>query len=172
MVSDQKKLNPERKDEFKFAVLTISDRCSRGESQDESGKIIIDVVNTINGRNIKYDIVPDEMELIKEKLILYCDELRADIIFTTGGTGLGPRDVTPEATIGIANKMIPGISEIIRLEGMKKTRNAALSRGLSAMRGRSIIINLPGSPKGVRESLSAILDLIPHALDMVRGEGH
>ncbi len=158
--------------EFTFAVLTVSDRCSRGESKDESGKIIIDIANTINGKNIQYDIIPDETELIKEKLLSYCDELKIDIVFTTGGTGLGPRDVTPEATREVAQKIIPGISEMIRLEGLKKTKNAALSRGISAMRGKTIIINLPGSPKGVEESLAVILNIIPHALDMVRGKGH
>lgn len=157
---------------FSFAVLTVSDRCSRAETRDESGKIIIETVNTINGENIQYEVIPDEAKMIKEKLFYYCDKLKTDIIFTTGGTGLGPRDVTPEATMEVAQKIIPGISEMIRLEGAKKTHNAALSRGVSAMRGQSIIINLPGSPKGVRESLAAILNLIPHAIDMAKGKGH
>lgn len=157
---------------FNFAVLTISDRCSTGESRDESGRIIIDALNTINAKNIRYDIIADEIELIKERLIFYCDKLKIDVVFTTGGTGLGPRDVTPEATAEIAGKIIPGIPEVIRIEGVKKTKNAALSRGISAMRGRTIIINLPGSPKGAAESLAAILELIPHALDMVKGKGH
>ena len=191
MRSDQKERNPEHIDGFTpletagiqrrglrsltgftFAVLTVSDRCSRGESKDESGKIIIDIANTINGQNIQYEIIPDEIEVIKEKLFSYCDELKIDIVFTTGGTGLGPRDVTPEATKEVAQKIIPGISEMIRLEGVKKTKNAALSRGISAMRGKTLIINLPGSPRGVRESLSAILGLIPHALDMIKGKEH
>ncbi len=172
MKSDQKRRNSGSIDEFTFAALTVSDRCSRGECKDESGRIILDVINAINGRNIRYEIIPDELELIKERLLFYCDELKADIIFTTGGTGLGPRDITPEATMEIARKIIPGISEIIRLEGVKKTKNAALSRGVSAMRGKTIIINLPGSPKGVEESLAVISDIIPHALDMVRGKGH
>lgn len=157
---------------FTFAVLTVSDRCSREENKDESGKIIIDMVNAINGQNIRYEIIPDEMELIKEKLLYYCDELKIDIVFTTGGTGLGSRDVTPEATREVAQKIIPGISEMIRLEGVKKTKNAVLSRGISAMRAKTIIINLPGSPKGVAESLTVILGIIPHALDMVTDKGH
>lgn len=157
---------------FKFAVLTVSDRCSRGENKDESGRIIIDIVNSIGGENICYDIVPDETRLIKEKLIFYCDKLKSDFVFTTGGTGLGPRDVTPEATTAVAEKIIPGIPEVMRLEGAKKTKNAVLSRGTSAIRGKTIIINLPGSPKGAEESLRIILELIPHALDMLHGKSH
>lgn len=157
---------------FKFAVLTVSDRCSRGERKDESGKLIIGIAEAINGQNIQYEIVPDEIALIKEKLLSYSDKLKTDVVFTTGGTGLGPRDVTPEATLEAAEKIVPGISEVIRSEGMKKTKNAALSRGISVMRGKTLIINLPGSPSGARESLIAILDIIPHALHMLKGEGH
>jgi len=157
---------------FKAAVLTISDRCWREEREDLSGKVIIDLIKGIGGEVIKYDIVPDEIDLIKEKLEFYCDDLKADFIFTTGGTGFAPRDVTPEATKAISEKIIPGIPELMRFEGLKKTRNAMLSRGISVIRKNSIIINLPGSPKAVKESLLAILDLIPHALDMVRGKEH
>lgn len=157
---------------FKVAVLTISDRCSRNEREDLSGKIIIDLIKDIGGEVARYDIVSDEIDLIKEKLEFYCDDLKADFIFTTGGTGFGPRDVTPEATKGVSEKMIPGIPELMRMEGLKKTKNAMLSRGISVIRKNSIIINLPGSPKGVKESLASILDIIPHALDMLKGGGH
>ncbi|MCK5581414.1 MAG: MogA/MoaB family molybdenum cofactor biosynthesis protein [Candidatus Omnitrophica bacterium] len=157
---------------FKFSVLTISDRCSKGECEDTSGKVIIDMMNNLDGEVACYEIVPDEPDLIKDKLITYCDHLKVQLVLTTGGTGLGPRDVTPEATREIAHKIIPGISEAIRLEGMKKTKKAMLSRGISALRRGSIIINLPGSPRGVRESLEIILDIIPHALDMVKGMRH
>jgi len=157
---------------FSFAILTISDRCSRGECEDKSGKVIREVINDIEGENIQYDVVPDEKDLIEKKLLTYCDDLKIDLVLTTGGTGVGPRDITPEATREISHKIIPGISELIRFEGLKKTTNAMLSRGISAIRGGTIIINLPGSPKGVRESLMAIRDLIPHALDMAKGKGH
>lgn len=157
---------------FKVAVLTVSDRCSRKERKDLSGKVIIELIKGIGGDVIKYDIVPDEADLIEEKLLAYCDDLGADFVFTTGGTGFGPRDVTPEATQAVAEKMIPGIPELMRLEGLKKTKNAMLSRGISVIRKKTVIINLPGSPKGVRESLVAILDIIPHALDMLKGGGH
>jgi len=157
---------------YKIAVLTISDRCARKERDDLSGKIIIDIIEGIQGEIIQYDIIPDELELIREKLRFYCDDIRADFVFTTGGTGFGPRDVTPEATGYVIEKSIPGIPELMRLEGLKKTRNAMLSRGISGIRKNSIIINLPGSPKGAKESLEAILDIIPHAYDMVKGAGH
>lgn len=95
-----------------------------------------------------------------------------DIVLTTGGTGLGPRDVTPEATIDVCQKMVPGLAEAMRSEGLKKTKNAILSRGSACIRGNTLIINLPGSPKGVKESMEAILDVLPHAVDMMRGAGH
>lgn len=157
---------------LKIAILTISDSCSKGERKDESGKIIIDLVKEINGEVAQYDIAPDEKDIIKEKLIFYCDKLKIDLVFTTGGTGLGPRDVTPEATLEVSDKIIPGLSELIRIEGLKKTRMAALSRAISAVRNQTIIINLPGSPKGVKESLEIILELIPHTIDMLKGMGH
>ncbi len=157
---------------FKVAVLTISDRCWSKEREDLSGKVIMDLIKGIDGEVIKYDIVPDEIDLIKEKLEFYCDDLKADFIFTTGGTGFAPRDVTPEATKAVSEKIIPGIPELMRLEGLKTTRNAMLSRGISVIRKSSIIINLPGSPKAVRESLTVILDIIPHSFDMLKGGGH
>lgn len=157
---------------FKAAVLTISDRCSRGEYSDESGKLIIDIIKGINGEVADYEIVSDDQKIIEEKLIYFCDELKIDIVFTTGGTGIGPRDVTPEATKNIADKIVPGISELMRLEGFKKTKNAMLSRALSVVRNKTLIINLPGSPKAVQEGLTAILDILPHALDMLKGKSH
>ncbi|MFH1504178.1 MAG: MogA/MoaB family molybdenum cofactor biosynthesis protein [Candidatus Omnitrophota bacterium] len=157
---------------FEAAILTVSDRCSRGESKDVSGKVIAEIIEGTSGKIIQYDIIADEKELIKEKILLYCDRLKVDFVFTTGGTGFGPRDVTPEATKEISQRIIPGISEFIRMEGLKKTKNAILSRGISAIRGQSIIINLPGSPKAVKESLEVILDIIPHMLEMIKGKSH
>lgn len=157
---------------FRAAVLTISDRCSRNEREDQSGKVIIELIKGIKGEVIQYDIVPDEIDLIREKLLFYCDDLKTDFVFTTGGTGFGSRDITPEATKQVLEKLIPGISELMRLEGFKKTKNAMLSRGISGIRKKSIIINLPGSPKGVKESLASILDIIPHAFDMLKDVSH
>ncbi|MFH1692454.1 MAG: MogA/MoaB family molybdenum cofactor biosynthesis protein [Candidatus Omnitrophota bacterium] len=157
---------------IKVAVLTISDRCFKGECEDKSGKTIADMVNKGVGRVVQYDIVPDEQAMIEDKIIGYCDDMKVDFVLTTGGTGLGSRDVTPEATRKIAEKIIPGISEFMRSEGLRKTKNSMLSRGISVVRGRTIIINLPGSPKGAKESLEAVLDIIPHALDMMKDKGH
>ena len=157
---------------IEIAVLTSSDRCSRGETADESGKLISEMVKTIGGHTVAYDIVPDEEARIKEKLLHYCDTLKVKVVFTTGGTGFGGRDVTPEATGQVIEKVIPGLSELMRMEGLKKTRKAALSRGVSGIRKGTIIINLPGSPRAVKESLDAVLELIPHALEMLEGGGH
>lgn len=155
-----------------IAVLTSSDRCSRGEAQDESGKLISEMVKAIGGRTAARDIVPDEIAAIKEKLRYYCDELKVNFVITTGGTGFSGRDVTPEATAQVIEKPIPGLSELMRAEGLKRTRKAALSRGIAGIRKDTIIINLPGSPKAVKESLEAILDLLPHSLEMLKGGGH
>lgn len=157
---------------IEVAVLTSSDRCSRGEAADESGKLISEMVKTIGGRTAACDIVPDEIAAIKEKLLHYCDTLRVDVVFTTGGTGFSGRDVTPEATAQVIKKNIPGLPELMRMEGLKKTKKAALSRGICGIRADTIIINLPGSPKAVKESLEAVLDLIPHALEMLKGGTH
>ncbi|MBI4801485.1 MAG: MogA/MoaB family molybdenum cofactor biosynthesis protein [Elusimicrobia bacterium] len=159
-------------DHINIAVLTSSDRCSRGEAEDESGKLVSEMVKTIGGRAAACDIVPDETAAIKEKLLHYCDELKVNLVVTTGGTGFSGRDVTPEATAQVIEKVIPGLPELMRAEGLKKTKKAALSRGIAGIRKGTIIINLPGSPKAVKESLEAVLDLIPHALEMLKGGRH
>jgi molybdopterin adenylyltransferase len=115
-----------------------------------------------------YDILPDEKELIKEKLIEYGKLV--DLILTTGGTGLSPRDVTPEATIEVIDRQIPGIAEAMRIEGLKKTRRAMLSRAVAGVRGKTLIINLPGSPKAVKENLEIILGVLPHAIEKIKGD--
>lgn len=150
------------------AVLTISDKGSRGEREDLSGPSIQDMLKGIKAEVRYAEILPDEKELIKKKLLQYSKEV--DLIFTTGGTGLSPRDVTPEATLEVIEKEVPGIAEAMRTEGLKKTRRAMLSRAVAGVRGTSLIINLPGSPRAVQESLTSILDVIPHALEKVRGD--
>lgn len=155
-----------------IAVLTSSDRCSRKETEDVSGKLIVEMVKPIGGRVAAYDVVPDEIPAIKEKLLHYCETLKVKVVITTGGTGFSGRDVTPEATAAVIEKNIPGLPELMRAEGLKNTKKAALSRGICGIRGGTIIINLPGSPKAVKESLEAILDLIPHSLEMLKGGGH
>jgi len=155
---------------IKVGILTISDKGSRGEREDLSGKVIKEVVKRINGEVRYYKIIPDEKNIIQEELIKAVDKLHLDLILTTGGTGLGKRDVTPEATLAIIEKEVPGISEIIRSESFKKTNRAILSRGVAGIRKESLIINLPGSPKGVRESLEIVLEALPHGIEILKGQ--
>ena len=155
---------------IKVGILTISDKGSRGEREDLSGKVIEEIVKKINGEVKYYQIIPDEKDIIQEELIKAVDKLHLDLILTTGGTGLGKRDVTPEATSAIIEKEVPGISEIIRSESFKKTNRAILSRGMAGIRKESLIINLPGSPKGVRESLEIILEALPHGIEILKGQ--
>jgi molybdopterin adenylyltransferase len=157
---------------IKTAILTISDSCSNGTREDLSGQTIIDMLLKNEFQVIQKKIIPDDLKKIANELTHFADNESIDIVFTTGGTGLGPRDVTPEATASISDRLVPGISEIIRAEGFKKTPNAALSRGIACIRKNTLIINLPGSPKGVRESLDILLTFIPHAIKMMHGGGH
>ncbi|MEA1939079.1 MAG: MogA/MoaB family molybdenum cofactor biosynthesis protein [Candidatus Caldatribacteriota bacterium] len=155
---------------IKVGILTISDKGSRGEREDLSGKTIKDIIAKIEGKVEYYKIIPDEKEIIKKELIKAVDKLHLDLILTTGGTGLAKRDVTPDATLGVIEKEVSGISEIIRNESFKKTNRAILSRAVSGIRKESLIINLPGSPKGVRESLKIILDSLPHGMEILKGQ--
>lgn len=150
------------------AVLTLSDKGSKGEREDASGPMIREMLKGIDAEVKYYDILPDEKQLIKEKLIEYGKLV--DLILTTGGTGLGPRDVTPEATIEVIERRIPGIAEAMRIEGLKKTRRAMLSRAVAGVRGKTLIINLPGSPKAVKENLEIILGVLPHAIEKIKGD--
>jgi molybdenum cofactor synthesis domain-containing protein len=150
------------------AVLTLSDKGSKGERVDTSGPLIQDMLRSINAEVKFYDILPDEKELIKKKLIDYSEKV--DLILTTGGTGLSPRDVTPEATLEVIDRQVPGIAEAMRSEGLKKTSRAMLSRAVAGVRGTSLIINLPGSPKAVKENLQVILEVIPHAVEKIKGD--
>ena len=155
---------------IKVGILTISDKGSRGEREDLSGKVIEEVVKKINGEVKYYQIIPDEKDIIQEELIKAVDKLHLDLILTTGGTGLAKRDVTPDATLEVIEKEVSGISEIIRSESFKKTNRAILSRGVAGIRKKSLIINLPGSPKGVRESLEIVLEALPHGIEILKGQ--
>ncbi|MFZ5908348.1 MAG: MogA/MoaB family molybdenum cofactor biosynthesis protein [Nitrospirota bacterium] len=153
---------------IEVAVLTLSDKGSAGERDDASGPLIRELMQRIGAEVKSYDILPDEKDLIKEKLIQYSAQV--DLIITTGGTGLAPRDVTPDATLEIIDREVPGIAEAMRLEGLKKTNRAMLSRAVAGVRGQCLIVNLPGSPKAVREGLEAIIDVIPHAVEKLKGD--
>lgn len=150
------------------AVITLSDKASRGEREDLSGTSIGEALKDIGAVIRYYDVVPDEKSLIKDKLLEYSDKV--DLILTTGGTGLSPRDVTPEATLEVIDREIPGITEAMRMEGFRKTKRAMLSRAVAGVRGRTLIINLPGSPKAVKENLEVIMDVIPHAIEKIKGD--
>ena len=150
------------------SIVTVSDRCSKGLCEDKSGPLISQLLSPV-AETAEYVIVPDEKELISAELIRLSDEVKSDIIFTTGGTGFAPRDVTPEATKAVIEKEVPGIPEAIRLKSLEITPKAMLSRAAAGIRGKTLIINLPGSPKAVRESLEVVLPVLPHAVETLSG---
>lgn len=150
-------------------ILTVSDRGSRGERIDTSGDAIRGMIVGAGGNVERYAIVPDELDAIASTLRAWCDAGGLDVILTTGGTGLARRDITPEATLRIADRNVPGLAEAMRAEGRKHTPRAMLSRAVAVVRGDTLIVNLPGSEKGVRESLGAIIDVLPHAVELLRG---
>ena len=154
---------------YRVSIITASDKGSAGERKDVSGKVIAEIMAS-NGYTIAGCIIlPDEQALLEKELKRLCDEKLADIILTKGGTGLSPRDRTPEATIAVADRLVPGIPEAMRMQSMGITKRAMLSRGAAAIRGETLIINLPGSPKAVRENLGFIIDELQHGLDILTG---
>ena len=153
-----------------IGILTISDKGSKGQRLDKSGETIRNVVSSMNARVLKYEIVPDEKEIIVDTLSDWADSLELDVILTTGGTGLSKRDVTPEATLSIVDREVPGISEAMRVKSLEKTPTAMLSRAVVGQRGECLIINLPGSTKAVKECLEVIMPVLPHAMEIIKGE--
>ena len=154
---------------FKFGILTVSDAGSKGERSDTSGDAISEIMGREGFNQVCRDIVPDEKELVSSKLRQWCDSGEVDLVLTTGGTGLGPRDVTPEATKAVIDIEAPGIVEAMRIGTLKHTPLAMLSRSVAGVRSGCLIVNLPGSPTGVRECLAEVVPVIPHALEMIRG---
>ncbi len=152
------------------AILTVSDKGSRGQRQDISGGLIREMLAGIEISVVKYEIVPDEMEVITTRLAEWADGGGVDIILTSGGTGLAARDITPEATLAVVDRAVPGIAETMRVKSLEKTPMAMLSRAVAGLRGQCLIINLPGSPKAVRECLEVVLPAIPHAVEIIKGE--
>ena len=157
---------------MRVALLTVSDSVSHGVRQDLSGPALRERCLKLGWQVIFSQLVPDEESLIQARLIEMADSRLVDLILTTGGTGLGPRDITPEATFAVCGKLIPGMGELMRERGRGTNPRAALSRGLAGVRGQTVIVNLPGSPRGAVESLDAIAALLPHAVEVVRGARH
>jgi molybdenum cofactor synthesis domain-containing protein len=151
-------------------ILTVSDKGARGERKDESGKAIENCLVGLDVAIKIYNVVPDEKDTISNRLKEWADELKLDLVLTTGGTGLSPRDFTPEATLAVIDRQVPGITEVMRGESLKKTPLAMLSRAIAGIRKKTLIINLPGSPKAVQECIEAIRPALPHAIETLRGE--
>jgi molybdenum cofactor synthesis domain-containing protein len=157
---------------MKIGILTISDRGSRGEYEDRSGPLIVSILQSRTPWQVTHQtIIPDEIETIADTLIAWADE-GVTLILTTGGTGFAPRDITPEATRRVIERETPGIVEALRAESLKITKHAMLSRAVAGIRGRTLIINLPGSPKAVRENLEVLLPVLPHALELLADRPH
>jgi molybdopterin adenylyltransferase len=157
---------------MRVAVVTISDSVSSGKSEDCSGPAVIARCGDLRWQVVSSHVLPDDRAAIATLLEKTADASDADVILTTGGTGVGPRDVTPEATIAVVERLIPGFGEHMRSEGAKKTPRAILSRAVAGIRATTIIINLPGSPRGAVESLDAIADFLPHAISILHGARH
>lgn len=152
---------------MKTAILTLSDKGHHGQREDLSGPAIADFMTGMGAVIVARDILPDEIEVIEQKLVYYCDELKVDLVLTTGGTGFSPRDFTPEATKRVIEREVPGIAEAMRHESLKITPHAMLSRAASGIRGRTLIVNLPGSPKACKECLETIRPALHHGIEVL-----
>ena len=153
---------------LRFGILTVSDRSWRGEREDASGPALVEMVETKEWEVVETLIVPDEIDSLRDTLILWADSGDMDIILTTGGTGFAPRDVTPEATRFVVDKLAPGLTEAMRADSLKITPHAMLSRSVAGIRGRTLIINLPGSPKAARENLAVVVPVLGHAVQLLK----
>ncbi|MGH9787546.1 MAG: MogA/MoaB family molybdenum cofactor biosynthesis protein [Candidatus Acidiferrales bacterium] len=155
---------------YHAAVVTVSDSVAGGTREDLSGPAVVRVLQSAGWTIKSTEVLPDDFSLLRERLGALAVDVETDAVFTTGGTGISPRDRTPEATTSVMERSVPGLAELMRREGLKKTPLAALSRAVVGVKGKALLINLPGSPGGAEDSLRAILDLLPHAIDVIRGE--
>jgi molybdopterin adenylyltransferase len=155
---------------LRVGIITASDKGSRGEREDLSGPTLKELVREMGWEVIEYSVLPDEQSMLEETMRQWTDEIKLDLIFTTGGTGFSLRDVTPEATLAVADRLVPGIAEVMRQESLKVTPKAMLSRAVAVLRKRTLIINMPGSPKAVRECFAAISAALPHGIQILKGE--
>jgi molybdenum cofactor synthesis domain-containing protein len=157
-------------EEIRVAILTVSDRTARGERPDRGGPLLQEYAEKQGWHVILTGVVPDERAMITDTLTQWCDGGRVDLILTTGGTGFHPRDVTPEATRDVADKLTPGLDELMRRGGFEATPRAALSRAVSGIRGRTLILNFPGSPRAITQNIEPVLPLLDHAVRVCRGD--
>ena len=158
--------------EIRAVILTVSDRCARGEQRDESGAALVELLKEIGALIVGTEILPDDLEPLAEKLRGYADRTDVNLILTTGGTGFSPRDNTPEATRAVIQREAPGLVEAMRMETLRQTPLAMISRGVCGIRSGALIVNLPGAPKGVRESFSVIKPVLSHAIALLAGQPH
>lgn len=155
---------------IRAAVVTISDKGYAGTREDVSGPVLAELVHEMGADVVRRHIVPDELERIAQLLATLADDVQVDLVMTTGGTGVTPRDVTPEATRDVIEREMPGLAEALRFEGYRRTPLAVISRGIAGIRGRTLIVNLPGNPKAVREGMETLSPILPHTVQMIRGE--
>lgn len=155
---------------MKAAILTLSDKGSRGERADTSGPALAAWLAERGVDTVRTEIIPDEADLISARLVAWADAGDVDLILTTGGTGVSPRDVTPDATLKVLSRVIPGFGEVMRMRSLQKTPHAMISRAVAGIRGQALIINLPGSPRGAIENLEAVWPAVPHAVEKIQGD--
>ena len=158
--------------EIRAVVITVSDRCSRGEQRDESGPVLVELLEGIGAKVVATEVLPDDLDPLAEKLRAFADRTDVNLVLTTGGTGVAPRDNTPEATRAAIQKEAPGLAEAMRIETLKQTPMSMISRGVCGIRSEALIVNLPGSPAGVKACFAIIKPVLPHAIALLAGRPH